>query len=38
MPVLDDRQFYTLVNLWFLDKIAVQVKGAEGCYVRSYIS
>jgi hypothetical protein len=29
MPVLDDRQFYTLINLWFMDKMAVQAEGEE---------
>ena len=31
VPVLDDRQFYTLIYLWFMDKIAVQAQGAQEC-------
>lgn len=35
MPVLDDRQFYTLINLWFMDKMAVQAEGEEERYLLS---
>lgn len=36
MPILDDRQFYTLINLWFMDKMAVQAEGEEVCYLCPY--
>lgn len=37
MPVLDDRQFYTLINLWFMDKIAVQAQGARASMLSAYV-